>query len=247
MVYEYRFVPVGEQALNVVFEATINAEENRLIHSLAHTLLKSIGKDGGITGIIPAYHTLTVNFDIFQTNYAELTKQITSIIEKHSFLENEGKKHVIEIPVCYDEEFGPDLDAVSKYGKTTFDELIRTHTEEPYLIYMMGFMPGFAYMGSVPSKIAMPRLRNPRAKVPAGSVAIAGKQTGMYPVEAPGGWRLIGRTPVKLYDYNHPEPRYFAGDYIRFKAISKKDFYYIQKLDLDGEYQLNELDQGEFF
>ncbi|KRM95128.1 allophanate hydrolase 2 subunit 1 [Liquorilactobacillus aquaticus DSM 21051] len=238
MEYDYQFVPVGEQSLNIVFPEVIDAAENRAIQSLARALLDT---DEGIIATIPAYHTLTVNFDAFRTSFTELTNKIENVIKNHALLKNDDKKHIIELPVCYDEEFGIDLEAVIKYGKTTFEELVRLHTETPYLIYMMGFMPGFAYMGSVSEKIAMSRLKNPRAKVPAGSVAVAGKQTGMYPIEAPGGWRILGRTPVKLYDPAHPEPRYHAGDHIKFTAISKKDYYYIQKLDLKGSYELKEL------
>ena len=235
---DYHFVPVGEQSLNIVFPEVIDAEENRLIHTLARVLSNT---DVGIVATIPAYHTLTVNFDFLRTNFASLTNEIEVLIKSHQLLQDEAKKHIIELPVCYDEEFGPDLKSVLEYGKITFEDLVKLHTKRPYLIYMMGFMPGFAYMGSVSDEIAMSRLKNPRAKVPAGSVAVAGKQTGMYPIEAPGGWRLLGRTPVRLYDPRHPEPRYNAGDYIKFRAISKNDYYYIKKLDLKGTYQLKEL------
>ncbi|KRL01740.1 5-oxoprolinase subunit PxpB [Liquorilactobacillus capillatus] len=238
MGYNYQFVPVGEQSLNIVFDEVIDARENRLIHSLADVLIKT---ELGIIAVIPAYHTLTINFDIFQTDFLKLTTKITQIIKNHSLLTSAERRRIIEVPVCYDEEFGLDLKAVIEHGCITFDELIQMHTSSPYLIYMMGFMPGFAYMGSVADPIAMPRLKNPRAKVPAGSVAVAGKQTGMYPIEAPGGWRLLGRTPVRLYDPKHPEPQYYAGEYIKFKAISKTDYYYIQKLAAAGMYELKEL------
>lgn len=130
----------------------------------------------------------------------------------------------------------------------TTDEVIKMHTSQLYYIYLLGFLPGFAYAGFVEDQIAMPRLAKPRLKIPAGSVGIAGKQTGMYPVTSPGGWRLIGQTPLKLYDSKSPVPFYQAGDWLKFIAVSVVEFEKIKQQSIRGDYQFKtyiKKDQGE--
>lgn len=145
---------------------------------------------------------------------------------------------VMELPVYYGGDVGPDLSFVAKYNDLKEEEVIRIHTENSYLIYMMGFSPGFPYLGGMSEKIATPRLKEPRFKTPAGSVGIAGSQTGVYSMETPGGWQIIGRTPVKLYDPSRETPILLkAGNYIRFVPITKEEFHEIEQQVKDGSYE----------
>jgi inhibitor of KinA len=132
---------------------------------------------------------------------------------------------VVEVPVCYGGELGPDLAAVAQFGACSEEDVITMHADVTYRVYMLGFVPGFAYMGSVDDRIAAPRRATPRTVVPPGSVAIAGRQTGVYPIATPGGWNIIGRTPMKLFDPNRQQPSCFrAGDSVRFKPITRREF-----------------------
>ena len=144
---------------------------------------------------------------------------------------------VMEIPVCYGGEYGPDLDFVAKYNRLTPEEVVRLHTSAEYLIYMLGFTPGFSYMGGMDERIATPRLESPRVLIHAGSVGIAGKQTGLYPLDSPGGWQLIGRTPVRLYDAHRDNPILLdAGLHVKFVPIDEAEFKRIvQRIEL-GRY-----------
>lgn len=235
--YAYQIIPVGEQSVDIVFPNQIDVAENLVIQAVAQQLMQS--QTPGVVAVIPAYRTLTVNYDVRQISYAQLSQNLQTIINQ---LNQPGRKlnaRLIEIPVCYDESFGPDLQDVADFGHMSVADLIQMHTETKYFIYMMGFLPGFAYMGSVPEQIAMPRLDHPRAALAPGSVGIAGAQTGMYPVTSPGGWRLLGRTPLQLFNPLDPKLRYHAGDYIQFTSISRADYDEIQALDAHGEYTLN--------
>lgn len=145
--------------------------------------------------------------------------------------------NVLEIPVLYGGEYGPDLEFVAKHAGKTAEEVIQIHTSTEYLIYMLGFTPGFAYLGGMDESIATPRLKQPRVKIPAGSVGIAGSQTGVYPIDSPGGWQLIGQTPVRMYDPTRQEPILVkAGDYVRFCAITPFEFKAIQEQIEAGVY-----------
>ena len=138
------------------------------------------------------------------------------------------KAREIEIPVCYGGEFGPDLDALASIHALTLTQVIELHSAPTYLVYFLGFAPGFAYLGGLPEALASPRLEVPRAKVPQGSVGIGGNQTGVYPLTTPGGWRLIGRTPFALFDPAQTQPARMSllqiGDHVRFRPISKQQF-----------------------
>lgn len=140
-------------------------------------------------------------------------------------METQASAPIKEVPVLYGGEYGPDLSFVAAHNQTSEEEVIRLHTGQTYLVYVVGFSPGFAAMGVVPPKVQAPRLASPRTKVPAGSVGIGGLQTGIYAVESPGGWRLIGRTPLNLFDLQKNPPSFFqAGDYARFYAIDEKEY-----------------------
>ena len=171
----------------------------------------------GIRDVAPGYATLGVHFDPLQTDLAALERTIESEFASLADLDAIADRKVIEIPVRYGGMDGPDIEHVAELAKCGVDEVISRHSRATYRVYMLGFVPGFAYMGRVDPSIASPRHRVPRERVPAGSVGIAGLQTGVYPVESPGGWQLIGRTDTVMFDPGRPQPSLLtAGDLVRF-------------------------------
>jgi inhibitor of KinA len=146
---------------------------------------------------------------------------------------------VVHIPVCYDVEFGVDLSYVADHNGLDHDQVVEIHSNTAYLVHMIGFLPGFPYLGGMSERIRAPRLETPRVKIPAGSVGIAGGQTGVYPIDSPGGWRIIGRTPVKLFDMDRRDPALLkASQYIKFEPISRDDFFQIEEAVKTGSYEL---------
>ncbi|AQW20925.1 allophanate hydrolase [Lentilactobacillus curieae] len=230
----YNIIPVGDQSISIEFANQIDPTINKTLQIIAKSIVSS--NTDGITSVVPAYHTLLVSFDALLTTRESLIEKIQKLIKNLPDASSVKTKTWI-IPVCYDSEFAPDLTDVATFGGLTPEQVIKMHTSKKYLIYFLGFLPGFAYMASVDKKIAMPRLSKPRLKIAAGSVGIAGSQTGFYPVDSPGGWRLIGKTPINLYDSTHPEPFYQAGDFIQFKSVSKPEFLDIQQKDRAGEFK----------
>lgn len=138
------------------------------------------------------------------------------------------KKFIVEIPVLYGGEYGPDIENIATHNNLSIEEVIKIHTSGEYLVYMLGFTPGFPYLGGMDKRIATPRLKTPRTKIPGGSVGIAGEQTGVYPIESPGGWQLLGRTPLNFFDPNNEKPFLInAGEYIKFVQISEEEYHKI--------------------
>ena len=236
MYEEVKYLIAGDRAIVIEFGEEIEEQVNSKIRSLT----VAIDQEGviGINETIPTYRSLMVIYDPMIMELDELIGVIKSIITRmHELKLPEAK--VIEIPTLYGGEYGPDIEYVADHNKISIDEVIKIHTEMEYLIYMIGFTPGFPYLGGMSDKIEAPRLQNPRTKIPVGSVGIAGKQTGIYPVESPGGWQLIGRTPVKLYDPYRKDPVLLnAGDYIKFVQIDKSEFKNIEALELEGKYKV---------
>lgn len=216
-------VPAGDAAYLVEFEPRMDAATNARVIALWRALLQSAVP--GVRDIVPAYRSLGVYFDPLRTDVGRLLATLESaaaaapgppVIEAAP----------IRIPVCYGGDFGPDLEEVARLADLTPAEAIARHAGSIYRVFMLGFSPGFAYMGTVDSRIAAPRRATPRVKVPAGSVGIAGRQTGIYPTETPGGWMLIGRTPVRPFDPARAQPFLFqAGDAIQFYAIDADAFH----------------------
>jgi len=214
-----RFLPAGDSALIVELGDEISEECNE----------RAIALSGEITGIrgvsevVPTYRSLLVYYDPLITSFDELVENGKEKMRTLKMRRMRGK--TFEVPVCYGGDFGPDLGFVARHNSMSEEEVIRAHHSRDYRIYMMGFLPGFPYLGGMDERIATPRLENPRTKIPAGSVGIAGKQTGIYPLESPGGWRIIGRTPMKLYDPDADDPVPMrAGDVIRFVRISREEY-----------------------
>ena len=178
----------------------------------------------GIVETVPTFRSLMVTYDPSEISFEQLKKELSGISVEES-AGQETPHHVVEIPVCYGGSYGEDLKDVAAHAGLTEEEVIRLHSSVDYNIYMLGFLPGFPYLGGLDPKLFTPRLDNPRTKIPEGSVGIGGEQTGIYPLESPGGWRLIGRTPLKLYDPGREQPfLYQAGDYIRFVPITAEEY-----------------------
>lgn len=177
----------------------------------------------GIRDIVPTAHSVGVHFDPLRAS-ADLESAIARIAAE-ARPKAMRKGGVIDVPVCYGGDFGPDLGDVAVFAGCTADEVVARHTAGTYRVTMMGFAPGFAYMGDVERSIAMPRRPTPRVRVDAGAVGIAGTQTGVYPFELPGGWQIIGRTPLRTCDFSRPSPFLFAaGDTVRFRAVDENTF-----------------------
>lgn len=177
----------------------------------------------GVRDIAPGYCTLGVHYDPLQTDLAALEQAIEREFAALASLEAIVERQIIEIPVNYGGEYGPDLEAVAAHAGCSTADVIKRHSDRTYRVYMLGFVPGFAYMGRVDSSIAAPRHRVPRERVRAGSVGIAGLQTGVYPVESPGGWQLIGHTTTIMFDPGRDKPSLLAaGDLVRFVAVGNR-------------------------
>lgn len=209
-----RIVPLGDSAVLVQLGDEIDLTINQRVHTLANLITTSAVN--GIIETVPAYATLLVHYDSLSLSLTQikniLREKLTQIQENES-----RKSRLVEVPVRYGGELGPDLETVAAQLGLRIEDVIRIHSEKIYTVYMMGFTPGYPYMGKLDDKLIMPRLETPRTHVPAGTVAIAGSQTGIYSIESPGGWNLIGWTPLKLFDPFSDSPFLFApGDEVKF-------------------------------
>jgi len=212
---------VGDSALAVEFGDKIDEEINLQVRALAQVLAEE--EIQGLGETVITYRSLLVHYDPWQWNYADLSSIVRERIKKTRHLPTVDSR-LVEIPTLYGGVFGPDLETVAKYNALTVEEVIQFHSGVEYPVYMLGFTPGFPYLGGVPAAIATPRLETPRASVPAGSVGIAGQQTGIYPIESPGGWQIIGRTPLRLFDPHRIPPTLLApGDRVRFVPIAPEE------------------------
>lgn len=217
-----RILAEGDQALIVEFGNAIDEKLNQRVQLLNKKIEEMEVK--GIVETVPTFRSLMVTYDPAKVSFEKLKKILEGLPADGGAAEKEERR-VVEIPVCYGGEFGEDLPDVAAHTGLTEEEVIRLHSSKEYNIYMLGFLPGFPYLGGLDERLHTPRLKNPRTRIPAGSVGIGGEQTGIYPLDSPGGWRLIGRTPLKLYDPNREEPfLYQAGDYIRFVPITKEEY-----------------------
>lgn len=231
-----RIFPLGESAVTVDFGNEISAELNGGVLSLAKYFEEN--PFAGLIETVPAYSSLTVFFDVFQIrrNNANVetafdwvkTKIEIALLKTSENLPVESR--LVEIPVCFEPEFAPDLESLATRNNLSAEEIVRIFLSQTHRVYMLGFLPGFAYMGEVDERIAMERKTNPRLKIPAGSIGIAGKQTGIYSLESPGGWQIVGRTPLRMFDSQKEPPALLqAGDQVQFYPIDKPAFAHRQQ------------------
>jgi inhibitor of KinA len=219
---EPRILLNGETAISVELGDDIDPRINRKVQSL----FRSLGgiAHPGVLSLNPTYSSLFIEYDPRECSFEQLLLLVRRCLAKPVETASEGSV-VVDIPVCYGGDLGPDLEYIADYHDLKPEEVIRLHSAPIYSVYMIGFTPGFPYLGGLDERLYTPRREDPRSKVPAGSVAIADRQTGIYSIDSPGGWRLIGRTPVRLFDLGRPEPFHLKpGDSVRFRPITKDEF-----------------------
>ena len=236
---EPRFLPSGDTALVVEFGERIDRGLSAAVIGLAERI--RVADLGGVTETVPSFRSLLVHYDPLATSAERLTGQISGLIASQIGGETaaQASRRLWRIPACHDPEFAPDLAEVAATAGLTPDEAIALHGATRYHVYMIGFLPGFPYLGDLPEALRLPRRENPRVKVPAGSLAIAAAMTAVYTYESPGGWHLIGRTPVPLFDLRaEPPARLRPGDAVLFEPIPKIEFESIARAVANHDYTL---------
>lgn len=215
--------PCGDSAVTIQVGNTISETVNREVVALVQALQTK--QLPGISEIVPSYCAVCIHYDPMLLSYEQLINALQQL-DVVTYHKQTDDQRIVEIPVCYGGVFGPDLNFVAQHNGLTEEEVIQRHSSGLYLVYMLGFLPGFAYMGGMDNSIACPRLPTPRTKIPAGSVGIAGAQTGVYPLDSPGGWQLIGRTPLKMFAIDGEQAHFTlsAGDYVRFVPITEERY-----------------------
>lgn len=224
----FKLTPLGDWAIQVQFGDEIDSAVFDQVQGFLAKILHT--QDKRVLDVVPAYTSVTVFYHpgVRYTEMAEWAHQLYTEepLRSHGLT----SKRIVEIPVCYGGNFGPDLNYIASYHRLSVDEVIFKHTAPLYMVYLIGFIPGFPYLGGLDPELATPRLSSPRSQVPKGSVGIAGGQTGLYPLESPGGWQLIGRTPKKMFDVlKDPPTLLISGDYVRFTAINEQEFWEIEE------------------
>jgi KipI family sensor histidine kinase inhibitor len=217
MADDFQIVCAGDAALIVKFAERIDPAINARALALADDLRAAA--QSGVRDVVPTFRSVVVYFDPLLTDHNRLLAELRRFASADRSLPSSSSA-LIQVPVTYGGEFGPDLADVARFASATEEEVVRLHAATIYRVFMLGFVPGFAYMGTVDQRIAAPRRQTPRTAVPQGSVGIAGSQTGIYPSETPGGWQLIGRTTVRPFDLSRPDACLFKpGDTVRFVAV----------------------------
>ncbi|MBA39746.1 MAG: allophanate hydrolase [Dehalococcoidia bacterium] len=231
------FAPMGDSALMVVAGNSISVEVNEKVHNMISIIKEQDWP--GIKEIVPTYSSFVIHFDPFIFSSDGLIACVADLWDCKEVSE-ETKTKTVLIPTLYGSDYGLDLESVSEFTNLSVEEVIDIHSETEYLVYALGFSPGFPYLGGLDPRIHCPRLETPRISVPKGSVAIADSQTGVYPVSSPGGWRLIGQTPVTMFDPDRSDPSIVnPGDYIRFVPISSEsEFEEIFEMSANGSYEV---------
>lgn len=236
--------PVGDRAISIDFGQVIDPTNNRHIRQTIERI-KALQLEG-IIELVPTYCALLVEYDAMLYSYSEICNIIEPTLEEGMTDTTNELVTVVEVPTVYGGEFGPDLSFVASHNHLSEDEVISIHSGTDYLVYMLGFIPGFTYLGGMDPRIATPRLSSPRTLIPAGSVGIAGEQTGTYPSDSPGGWQIIGRTPVTMYDMSKAQAALLkAGDYVRYVPIDESEFHRIKALGTDYVPIVREVEVGD--
>ena len=217
-----RIYSIHDQALTIEFSQEISEDANMLVIAFQHAIESAPIK--GFIESVPAFGSITVYVDV-DCNLSTIKEELLKLSRQITAEKRTDSRDSIIIPVCYDTTLGFDLNWVADYLQRSAEEIIALHVQQIYRVYMIGFIPGFPYMGILPEELHVPRKQTPSMKIPMGSVAIAGKQTGIYPAEVPGGWHVIGRTPLKMFDKTKEPCSYLnAGDMVQFKSITLEEF-----------------------
>lgn len=215
-------IPAGENALMVYFADHFSPEVADRVQRAVTVLEPALGEE--LLDLVPSFASLLVIYDLYRIDFDTLAAQIDSLLDS-SYEASSGTSKLVELPVYYSAEAGPDLEALARRARLSTDEVVALHQAREYRVYAIGFAPGFAYLGEVDERIAAPRLATPRARVRRGSVGIAGRQTAVYPADSPGGWNLIGLCPLRMFSLHADPPMPVqVGDRVRFRAIDRDDF-----------------------
>jgi len=230
-----RYVAASDCSLLVYFDSpapdavprSISLETHEHVRRLVRLL--EFEPIAGVRNLHPGYCSVLVSFDAVKLRHEQVQEQLAACIERMEKIPL-PKPREVEIPVCYGDEYGPDLQDVAELHGLTPERVIKLHSGGHYVVYFLGFVPGFAYLGELPGELVTPRLSTPRKSVPAGSVGIAKNQTGVYPISTPGGWRLLGRTPAALFEPHRKEVSLLTiGDHVRFVPITAKEFAKLER------------------
>jgi inhibitor of KinA len=232
MQHSYRIYALGDQAVTLEFEVS---EIDETIRALVISMKTWIEKNpfDGMVDIIPGYRSISITFDLFRVSTTQrcdsasgfVREKLTRAYESCGSTKQSSHSRHLSIPVCYHPKFALDIEYIAEQKKISTGEIVRLHTAPVYQVYLIGFLPGFPYLGFVDTQLEVPRKSTPRAAIPAGSVGVAGKQTGIYPLQSPGGWQIIGRTPLRLFDpLRFPPALFDLEDRITFYEIDEKEF-----------------------
>jgi inhibitor of KinA len=234
LVVTARFLASGDTALVIEFGDRIDRRVSEQVVGLAGRIRRAAL--AGVIELVPTFRSLMVHYDPVRSSAAELTSAIEALIVGETpFLQ----AHLWRVPVCYEGELAPDLRDVAAQTGLTTEEVVALHSATRYHVYMVGFLPGYPYMGDLPAALALPRRADPRVRVPPGSVAIATTMTAIYPLESPGGWHLIGTTPIPIFDAHRQSPALFApGDAVQFEPVHRQAFDDLQARIGRGTYSL---------
>lgn len=244
---QMRILNQGDTGLTLEFGNTIDRETAARVTRADRRLQDEIGAKRlqGIVEIVPAYCSLTVIFDPLTLPRRQLKDQLLQLLADDLDVADQPWREW-QLPVCYDPEYGPDLETVARARGLATTEVIALHAGRTYCVYMIGFLPGFPYMGDLDPALQMPRRKDPRVRVPQGSVAITGLQTAIYPWESPGGWQLLGRCPLPLFDAQHNQPALLAqGDLVVFSPVTKAEYRELHAAAKAGTLDLNSFLSGE--
>ena len=234
-----KVLPVGDSAVLVEFGDSIEPEVNDRVYAFAASVTSA--GIAGVEELVPTYRSLLVNYDLHKVTYEDLAVRLEDLTQAAEGPADTGSRGsvIVHIPVAYGGEYGPDLEDVGDHNGLSSQEVIDIHSGTGYRVFMLGFAPGFPYLGGMDERIACPRLQTPRVRVPAGSVGIAESQTGVYPNDSPGGWRIIGRTPVKLFDPNaEPPAAILPGSKVVFDPVSESEYQSIAGEVESGNYKI---------
>ena len=234
MISDIQIYSLGEKALTIELGKTIDAIQYQRVVSL-QKLIESMAIEG-IIEMVPSYCSLTIYYEPFvlKNRLLKTPESISQRFKKFLFeiiknwkpeIEAVSTSEIIEIPVCYEPQYGLDLEEIAAFHQCSIDDIIKKHSSAIYTVFIVGFLPGFPYLGILPDELATPRKKQPRLKVPSGSVAIGGNQTGIYPIESPGGWNIVGQTPMKIFDKERANPFLLKpGNQVKFTPITEAEF-----------------------